>query len=62
MSKKYVRYYLVVKEKSTDYRKIESDLPFSEEEGMEAIKENNPDARDVNHIAKSKAEMFLGLK
>lgn len=62
MSKKYVRYYIVTKEGATEYRKAESDLPFSIDEGKEAIKQNNHQSKTIKHIAKSKAELFLILK
>ncbi len=60
--KKHVRYYLVVKEDSSSYRKIESDLPFSIDEGKDSIMSNDKDILKITHIAKSKAELFLGLK
>lgn len=58
---KHTKYYLVVIDGKSSYRKIESDLAFSTKEGKDWIKEKNPTATSITPIANSKAEGFLKL-
>ena len=58
--KKYTRYYSVTFDDHISYRKIQSDLPFSIQEGKDSILKNK-DVKSVQTIAKSKVP-FLGIQ
>ncbi len=61
MAKKHIRYYIVTMSNSVQYRKVESDLPFSIAEGKNYIQEQHTQAIKIQPIATSKAELFLSL-
>jgi hypothetical protein len=54
------KYYLVTENENVQYIKIESDLSFSIQEGIEQIKKTKPKAI-IKYIAKSKAKNLLKL-
>ena len=54
------RYYLINNDKTVQYIRLDSELPFSIDEGVAEIKESMPNA-EITHISKMKAEKFLGL-
>ena len=60
MSKKHKKFFLVV-EGSMNYIKLESDLIFSKEEGVEALRKTHPDATEIKPIT-IKTANFLDLK
>lgn len=61
MSKKYKRFYSVLKASGLAYIKMESDLIFSPEEGENEIRKNHPEATEIKLLNKKMSD-FLNLK